>query len=527
MKVPLKNEIYALETLCAKRYGIPKLVLMENAGAALHRFIEAQIGNSTRKKYLVFCGSGNNGGDGAVLARKLSLEAGGGGSVTVVLTGKSYDNLPAEAAVNMNILDKMKLPTLRYKTVKDLGRVRKELEKCDVVIDAIYGIGFREKKDAKMEKLIGLINASGKTVVSVDLPSGVLADGGVYHPVRADFTVAFAFPKLGTIDYPGREFTGKRFVVPIDLPPDIMNAPDVRMELITPELMKNTLIRRSPDSHKGTYGHLLLIGGNAGSAQSMAGAVILAGMSSLRSGAGLLTVAAPSKIIPAIQKDLPESMTLTLDDEQERNVKAIREYIARKKIRTVLIGNGFGTGERQKNILMSVFRNRLLKKIVIDADGLNNISENKELGKLLATAARSGKDIVVTPHVKEMSRLTGLSTDEIKKNKSAVAGSYSKKNRLVTALKDAVSFLSSAEGNVRINETGSSALAKGGSGDALAGLVAGLMASGYDGFSAASLGCYLLGRAGELYSGKFGPESALTRDVIGLLPDCFRELHNA
>lgn len=526
MKVPLKKEIYELENQTASRFGIPKLVLMENAGSAIYHFIESQIGDARNKRFLVICGPGNNGGDGAVVARKLFLGS-EKGSVVAVMIGKTQKGIQEEAAVNFRILEKMAVPTVRYRSLKDLGKVKAEIKKCDVIIDAIYGIGFREKKDARMERLIVLVNGSGKTVISVDLPSGVMADGGTYHPVKARYTVSFAFPKLGTLDYPGREFTGKRFVFPIDLPREIAEAPKVRRELITPESAKKMMIQRKPDTHKGTYGHLLLIGGNSdGAAQSMAGAVVLAGMAALRSGTGLLTVAAPSKIIPVIQKDLPEAMTVSLSGDDKDEMKILNDIIVRKKIRSVLIGNGFGTGSRQKKILELILKNKAVRKLVVDADGLNNLSESPELQKKLLSAGRSGKEIVITPHVKEMGRLVKQSADAVKKNKMGIAAGYSKKNRVVTALKDAISFISSADGSVRINETGSPALAKGGSGDVLAGIIAGLFTSGYDGFSAASLGCYILGRAGEIYAEKYGAESALSRDIVNFIPECFRELHN-
>ena len=522
MKVPLKKEIYDLENRAASRYAIPKLVLMENAGSSLFHFIESRFGNAGYKKFLVVCGAGNNGGDGAVLARKLHL-AFSADAVTVVLAGGTKGKMPEEASVNFKILEKMNLPVVRYGSLKQLGKVRSAMKKSDVIVDAIFGIGYRPKQDRRMEKLINLINASGKPVVAVDLPSGVMADGGAHCPVRADFTVSFGFPKLGTIDFPGREFTGRRFVFPIDLPREIAEAPGVRRELVTHDLAARLLKPRKADSHKGNYGHLLLIGGSSGgkTGQSMTGAVILAGMAALRSGAGLLSIAVPDKILPVIQKDLPESMTFGLDD----GLEGLESFIRNRKIGTALIGTGFGSGDSQKKIIAAILINKTLRKIVIDADGLNNISESASLRALLKKAARSGKDIVVTPHVKEMSRLTGADTDEVRKDKMSAAAGYSAENRLVTVLKDTVSFLSSADGFVRINETGSPALAKGGSGDVLAGMIAGLMASGYDGFTAATLGCYLLGRAGELYAGKFGTESALSRDIVNFIPECFRELH--
>ncbi len=525
MKLPQKNEIYALEKDAQEKYGVPALELMENAGEAVFRFIRGHIRKYRSKKYLVFCGPGNNGGDGLVVARKLVLDSGKPGSVRVLMVRGAPGQ--GEAAVNFSLAAEsgVRIGCLpRSGTALDAS-----LKSCDVVIDAIYGIGYRPSGGAEgraFALLADRINASGKTVIAVDIPSGVLADGGEFpSAVRADATVAFGFPKIGLLDGPGREYAGRRTVAPIGLPEKILRAPKVRTNLLTPEDARSLYKPRKRQSHKGHYGHLLVIGGSAGDARtgepSMSGAVILAGLAALRCGAGLLTVAAPEAVLAAVRKNLPESMALPLDQNPKRAAVNLKKYVRKRRINCVLVGNGLGTGDWQKKILSAVLADASVRRLVVDADALNILAEDSPLSRTLSAP---GRVAILTPHIGEMARLSGRDRGALKSGKLKAASAFAKSRRVYVILKDAVSALAFPDGESWLNETGTPALAKGGSGDVLAGITAGLLTSGYDAKSACLLGAFCLGRAGERAEKKRSAESVIARDVIAELPAVFREL---
>ncbi len=310
MKIARKEDIYNIDKRSLEDYGIPTLILMENAGEAVYRFIKEKIPGYHNKKYLIVCGTGNNGGDGAVAARKLFLD---GCSVKVVFTDNP-DKSKGEAKINFDIIQKIKVPISYFSDNKALWGSTEEqqgittgssslplLRGTLVIIDAIFGIGLHGEPDANLTAIINEINLAKKTVIAVDIPSGVYADGGSARTaVKADFTVTLGIPKIGLIDYPERDFAGEIYTYSINIPPELLKNEDIKTNLITQDDVKEMVLPRKRNSHKGNYGHLLIIGGFEGSSEkgigSMSGAVILAGMASLRSGTGLLTIAVPEEI---------------------------------------------------------------------------------------------------------------------------------------------------------------------------------------------------------------------------------------
>ncbi len=517
MKLALKEDIYRIDKACFEQYGIPVIVLMENAGGAAYLALEENISCFKKKKYLIFCGPGNNGGDGAVLARKLYSE---GVTVQVIFTD-SQDKFKGEAKVNISILEKIGLPVL--KAPLNPQEINILIRDADILIDAVFGTGFHGEVDEKTALIFDSINQSGKPVVSLDIPSGLSADGAAAaHSVKAGLTVTFGLPKLGMIDFPGRELSGKTIVHNINIPLELLEDPAMKNNLITEKDLEKIYTPRKRNTNKGTYGHLLLIGGSDDGSARMSGAVILAGTAALRTGAGLLSIAAPETVIKPVQKNLPEAMAFVLrEKETPSSIQNLTDFICRKKIHTVLIGNGFGAGENQLAVIRSILENKTIDKLVIDADGLNNLAENPEvLEKLKAFE----KEKILTPHIGEMARLVQKDIAWVKNNKIECARQFASGYNAIVVLKDAVSVIAAPDGNIYMSDRGSASLAKGGSGDILAGLIAGLAASGYTALNAGLLGTFILGRAGELYEEKQGSESALARDILDLTGDVFKEL---
>ena len=522
MYIAGKEDIYYIDETSEKKYGIPTATLMENAGKNSFLWIKKNISDYRQKYYVVFCAHGNNGGDGAVLARYLASEK---INFTVVLLGDVIGKSKEVARSNFLKLVELKPDIIEWdlKDEKTFDKIRECLKKSDIIIDAIFGIGFSGEIFQPFARVVEEINKSCKTVISLDIPSGVPANGGKFNlAVKADYTLTFGFTKFGMIDYPGANFAGKVEVIDIGIPGEILNERKLA-RLITDEYAKSLYKKRERDSHKGKYGHLLIIGGYGGDfkggIKAMCGSVVLAGLAAMKVGVGLTTIAVSENVLHSVQALIPEAMTFGWGSNY--SVKNIKKLIENNLIRTVLIGNGFSKGRLQSRILEMVLDHPIVNKIVIDADGLNIIVENR---KLLDKLVLSTKDIILTPHIGEAARLLRLHPDEVKYNKlEAVKKLVSLTNQNVI-LKDSVSLISDRSFNIFINNRGSVVLAKGGSGDILAGIVAGLFASGYDSISSLCLGSYILGVAGEMCESEMGEVSPLGRDILQKIPEVIKSI---
>ncbi len=520
MKIALKEDIYRIDRLCHENFHIPVSILMENAGIAVYTFILENLREYLGKKFLFLCGTGNNGGDGAVAARKLILD----GCIVSVILADSISSIKGDAKTNFDILNDLKC---RFILLKDIDKIESFIPNFDIIIDAVFGIGFHGEPDSEISGLFKAVNHSGKTIISVDIPSGVYAGGGASKDaIKADFTITLGLPKLGMIDFPGREFTGKRIINKINIPDSLLNDKIMINNLITDEEICNIYQPRIRNTYKGSYGHLLIIGGSAGNIDNgdpgMSGAVIIAGTAALRAGTGLLTIACEDKNSIPVKTSLPEALTLGIDPtDLEKSIQCLNKYIIKRKIKSVLFGNGFGTGEFQMRMLKYILEEKQIKKLVIDADGLNILANYPEMKKIMK---KSGKEIILTPHIGEMARLVNTETGLIIANKIKTAGEFSSEFNSVVILKDSISVIAGS-GEIWLNEKGSSSLAKGGSGDILAGLIAGLFESGYSALNSSILGIYILSRAGEIYDDRFGTESALSRDILSLIPDVWKLIY--
>lgn len=498
MKLVTASQMTNLEQNAIQNYRIDGLLLMENAARSFCDALEAEWGNVRNKSIAVFCGKGNNGGDGFAISRHLVNR---GAFVTVIADFDPAD-LKQDAKKNFDIISLMEIP------VTPLSEA--ENKQFDMVVDALLGTGFHGVATGKIATLIDAINKSGAQIAAVDIPSGAnCSDGAVDGPcVRADLTVTFALPKPGHYLYPAKEFCGKVVTTDISIPKKIVD--DFPSSTYTLDnTLAETLPARSDNAHKGSFGKVLVFAGSAG----MSGAAIMTTTAVLKTGAGMVTAAVPEALCELFAIQFPEAMTLSLPTE---NTAAF--MLEKLNSQTVLLaGCGLGSAEETQNT-MRLLALGCQKPMVIDADGINalaghiHIIENKPV------------PVVLTPHPLEFSRISGLSVDYIQKNRLQTARDFAEKFGVVLVLKGADTVVAHPDGNAYISPVSNSGLAKAGSGDVLAGVIAALIAQGAKPGDAANLGVYLHSQAGIIARQKLGAYSMTASDVLTVLPDAIREL---
>ena len=446
--------------------GIAAETLMENAGTAAANFIINKVCVKD-KKVAVVCGKGNNGGDGLVIARLL-LEA--GARVTVIRT--TDETFSAET-----------------------------LSSSDIIVDAIFGIGFRGEAREKEKELIDMINGSSAFVFSVDLPSGLDSNNGrvLGSAVKADYTLTFEALKPCHILPPANSFCGKVEVFKIGISEDIIKNTTALCKVIEKPLFP----KRDKNSHKGTFGSALSIAGSFG----MPGASILAARAALRSGVGKLYAVCPPENYLALAVSAPEAILVLADIEKDTN--PIFENL--KTANAVLVGPGISVGEKRKEFIKKLLLSAKVP-VIVDADGINCLSSDIEFIKKVKT------DVIFTPHAAEMSRLTGLSVSEIEQNRIEVAKKFSKEFGAYLCLKGANTLVATPSGELYVNLTGTPALATAGSGDVLSGIMVSLLAQGLDTLSSVTAAVYIHGAAGELAEKKFSEKGVIASDIIENLP---------
>jgi len=490
--------------------GIPDIVLMENAGHRVVELIAEKFAPLARQRVVVFCGKGNNGGDGFVVARQL-LTRFRPRSLEVVFAGEA-ESLKGSAAQNYRMAVACGCPIT--------DTITPEIRRATLVVDALLGTGLTGPARGRMLELIREINTGfpEARVVAVDIPSGLPSDTGTLlgEAVRADYTVTFTAPKLGHVLPPACEAVGELRVGTIGSPPALYEDDDsIFLSLNGPDEFRRLFAPRPKGAHKGSFGHVLVIGGGRGKT----GAAAMAGISALRAGAGLVTVASASSAIPVIAGHAAELMTEPLPETAGGSISPAAfetgriQRVAENK--TVLgLGPGIGTDAetvRFARQVVATFR----QPMVVDADGLNAIAGTEFPGR---------PSLILTPHPGEMARLTGLSRDEILADRVGTARSFATEHNVVLVLKGQRSLIAMPDGRVWINPTGTPAMATGGSGDILTGLIAGLVAQFPDQLERAVLAAvWLHGRAGELGAGDLGEQALVATDLLAYLPEAIEE----
>lgn len=471
--------------------GLSQPVLMERAALSAYSVIN-ELADVKTLRTLIVCGPGNNGGDGIALARIMCERD---IRPAVYLAGGKRSE---GAASQLDILKKI------YPDVE----IRDELpsERYDLIIDALFGISLNRPVEGAFEKAVDYINEShrmGAMVIAMDMPSGVDASTGqlLGAAVMADTTVAFASFKAGHLLFPGAMYSGEVVLKDIGIPESVL---DARADIHIFHDREISLPARSPYTNKGSYGKVLIIAGSKG----MAGAAILCAEAALRSGSGMVMVYTDESNRQIVQTALPEAIVTTYNGEKKQDASARKSLDdAFSWCDTVAIGPGLSKSDSAKEILSYTLEHAGVP-IVIDADALNIIASDAGI------LADSSADVIITPHVGEMSRLTGIATEEIAKHLISTARDFSKSYGVITVLKDARTVITSARGDVMININGNNGMATAGSGDVLTGIIASVRGRDIDSFTAASLGCALHGRAGDAAKAALGADHMIAGDII-------------
>lgn len=504
MKLLTASQMRELEQLAIQEYGIDSLILMENAARSFCDVLEQETGPSAGKSIAVFCGKGNNGGDGFAISRHLYNR---GANVTVV-AGFKPEELKQDAKKNFEIITRMGLTVLPLSKIKT--------RRFDLMVDALFGTGFSGEPTGACAEMIAAINAGGCPVIAVDMPSGADASSGSVAGacVNAHVTVTFAVAKPGQFLYPAKADCGKVVVTDISIPRHLtMSFPSAYHTLDAS--LASRLPRRNENSHKGTFGKVLVFAGSVG----MSGACVMAATAAMKTGAGMVTAAVPRALIDVLGSHFTEVMTLPLPTEGEALAKTAAGIIEEKlKTQNVLLaGCGLGTADATKKTLLSVI-SACDKPIVLDADGINMLKGHIHVIKNKAVPA------VLTPHPLEFSRISGHSMEYIQKDRPGAARDFAKEFGVVLVLKGADTVVAHPDGRIYICPQSNSGLAKAGSGDVLSGVIASLLAQGASPETAANLGVYLHSRAGMLARKLHGPYSMTASDLLAALPEAIELL---
>lgn len=515
MKLVNAATMREIDSQTISKQKIPGRQLMEAAGAGIaEHILDGILEKPASASVVIFAGTGNNGGDGLVIARHLfEAEV----DVEIFFLGP-IDKFSPETKLNF---DKCKSLKLSLTEIESAASLPEQLE-CDLIVDAIFGTGFEGAPRGLSAELIEYINLAECDIVSVDLPSGLNADSGQVEGavVVADFTFPLALPKLGLFISPGRELSGIVITVPIGIPDSVVDKFDIKTELITPELVAVNLPLRKPEGHKGDFGKLLVIAGSTG----MTGAAAMTAQSAYRTGCGIVKLGCPKTVQPILAGMLIETMCLPLPDVARNGALALRGLGEVRKLAAdsdaLVVGPGLGLHHETGELVRRLVKNND-RPILIDADGLTHIA--KELDCL----GKSNADIVLSPHPGEFARLliaTG-SDEEVADDipaRAEQARKFAFEFDVVLVLKGSPTVVASPEGTVWYNQTGNSGMATGGSGDVLSGMIGSLMAQGLSALEASLCAVFLHGLSGDIAVETIGERSLIATDLIRTLPEAIQ-----
>jgi len=518
MKILTAAQMREVDRRTTAECGIPSLILMENAGARVAGFLAHRFSPLDRHRIVVLCGKGNNGGDGMVAARQIHTRR--LAARLTVLLAADPSSLEGDAAANYRMLAGAGCPMRVLASEADWDAALPGILDSTLVLDALLGTGLRGPAEGLILRIIRDLNSRfpHAAVVAVDIPSGLSSDSGdpVGESVRAAHTVTFTAPKAGLIFPPNCEAAGDLHVVPIGSPPDLyQNDPALFLSTIEAADIASLFAPRPRGAHKGDFGHVLIVAGST----PKPGAAILAGTAALRAGAGLVTVATTTRAAPVIAGHTPELMTEPLPESDLGTVspaafdyQRFESIVARKDV--VAIGPGLGTNDQTRAFIEKAAA-LCPGRLVLDADAL------------LPGCVRPGA--ILTPHPGEMARLVTLSTAEVQRRRVELARQFARDRGVYLVLKGYRTLIALPDGRVLVNLSGSPAMASGGSGDVLTGLIAGFLAQ----FpkapveQALAAAVFLHGRAGELAARDLGEQSAAASDLLARLPAAIASLRDA
>lgn len=515
MKILTAEQMRKIDLQAVSGYHISEQILMENAGIKSVLAMCEMYPDIHKKNILVVCGPGNNGGDGFVIARHL-FNLGCQVSVVAATPINKYKGVSAD---NLKILSAMNIGVHELHSESSIYEVMNMANFSDIIVDAIFGTGLSKKIEGLYLALINGLNSVAAPKFAVDIPSGIDGSTGLIMgaAIKASATVTFEVPKIGHILDPGSQCIGKLFVADISIPKQLFSSDEFKLNLITEDFVSKNLSRRPPDSHKGDFGRALIIGGS----RLYSGAPKIAARALLRSGAGLSFMMVPDVILNQAQSELSDVITIGLKSSAEGaidscgdNIESTLQFIETNRINAVAIGMGMSNSQAACDFTAEILA-RLKVPVCLDADGLMALKKHR--AKILMN--RDLK-LLVTPHPKELARVIDSSVEEILMNRLKICEDFSKANRAVTLLKGHRTIICDEAANAFINTSGNSAMAKGGMGDALSGIIAGFIAGGsMSPFAAAISACYVHGKAGDLAAASLFDYSMTTDDLIAKLSE--------
>ena len=503
MKILPVDKIREADAFTIKNEPIESIDLMERAARVCHKWIKKRTNSSQPVK--IFCGPGNNGGDGIAIARMLLKNY----FEVHVYVLHFTDKFSADFTLNLERLSLFQEVSVVY--LKNGDKIP-EIHQNDLVIDAIFGSGLSKPIQGFVAEIIKQINESKAITIAIDAPSGLFCDenstdrGGAI--IEADYTLTFEFPKLAFLLPENDKFVGHWEILPIGLMREFTDGVAVQNFFIEKEDCQHILKARNKFAHKGTFGHTLIIAGSYGKM----GAAVLSSKACLRVGAGLVTCHIPKLGYQILQTAIPECM-LSIDDSDYifGKVPSLEPYNA------IGVGPGIGVEKQTQNALKLLIQNTTAP-LVLDADAINILGENKTWISFLPPES------ILTPHPKEFERLVGKTTDNFAR--MALQRAFSIKNNVYVVLKGAHTCISTPKGKCFFNSTGNPGMATGGSGDVLTGIITGLLAQNYTSFDACILGVYLHGLAGDIAAEKISPESLIAGDIIKNIGNAFKKLRD-
>lgn len=514
MKILNQQEMRRLETIAIEDYQMTSRLLMENAGRSIFDYIKDL--NQNFSKVIILCGLGNNGGDGFVLARQLINK---NIPFEIFIIGDA-DKIKGDALLNLEILKKLEID---INTIEDKYKIRsleQIIDKNDLLIDAILGIGIKGPVRELAAEVIEVINSSNNMVISVDLPSGVDSDSATIGniAVKADTTITLGLPKFGNILFPGANYNGELIIGHVGISPKIADGIESKTYIITKEMIRRYIPKRIADSHKGTYGKASVVAGSRG----LSGAAILTCLAALNSGIGIIELFIPESIDLIISTKVVEIITRPIKETPNGllDLSSINTVVKGIKASDVVaIGPGCGNSNELLELVKQIIKTSEVP-LVIDADGLNALSKNIEI---LKDENRKSK-VVLTPHLGEMSRLINRPIEEIKRDKISIVKEFTKEYNVILVLKGARTIVGLPNGEIYINVNGNSGMATAGSGDILTGLIASLIAQGVEPGKASLLGVFIHGYSGDLVANDKGEYGMLAEDIVKSIGKVFKEL---
>jgi NAD(P)H-hydrate epimerase len=511
LKAVTAEVMQQLDRRTIEEYGIAGLSLMERAGAGTAAIIQQRFGNIANPSALILAGKGNNGGDGLVIARIL---AGQGWRVEVLLFAATAA-LSGDAKANFERLPQSVTVTA---VTASLPAIMAGCADFTVLVDALFGTGLTNGLSGVIAEAAAVINASGRPVVAVDIPSGVDASTGRVpgEAVSAALTVSFGLAKVGQLLFPGAAYCGELIVNDIGIPDELCAAAPGITYL--DEAHAATLLQpRSRTAHKGDNGHVLIVAGSKGKS----GAAAMAANSAMRSGAGLVTLAVPESVHAILELKTTEAMTVPLSGCPAGSIgyDAVEEICTQVSGKSVLaIGPGVGRTAETAAVVRRVIADSVLP-LIIDADGLNAVAAD-----LAVVAGSQAPFIIMTPHPGEMANLAGIATADVVGDRLETARKFAAVHHVYLVLKGARTVIAAPDGSIAINGSGNPGMASGGSGDVLTGVIAALVAQGYEPFPACCLGVFIHGFAADLVAIDKGELGLIATDIQEMLPYALKKL---